>query len=120
MMSRSDWEALVIAFKRAINILPARSIGEPEPGRLVDAAERRLYEQTLASRPRVTAALARGDYEAALTELATLRPAVDRFFDAVMVMDSDLAIRENRLGLLRALADLVLPVADLRKIQPAP
>lgn len=119
MMSRPDWEALVIAFKRAMNILPARAIGEPEPGRFVDDAERHLYEQTLASRPRVTAALARGDYVAALTELATLRPAVDRFFDAVMVMDSDLAIRENRLGLLRALADLVLPVADLRKIQPA-
>jgi len=119
MMSRSDWEALVIAFKRAINILPARAIADPEPGRFVDDAERRLYDQTRASRPRVMAALTRGDYEAALTELATLRPLVDRFFDAVMVMDADLAIRENRLGLLRALAELVLPVADLRKIQQA-
>jgi glycyl-tRNA synthetase beta chain len=119
MMSRPDWEALVVAFKRAINILPARPVGAPEPARFVDDAERRLHDATQASRPRVVAALARGDYEDALTELATLRPAVDRFFDAVMVMDSDLVLRENRLGLLRALADLVLPVADLRKVQPA-
>ncbi|MGH7334135.1 MAG: glycine--tRNA ligase subunit beta [Candidatus Rokuibacteriota bacterium] len=119
LMSRSDWEALVIAFKRAINILPARTLGEPEPARFVDDAERGLYEQTLATRPRVLAALARADYETALTELAALRPAVDRFFDAVMVMDGDLAIRENRLGLLRALVELVLPIADLRQIQSA-
>jgi glycyl-tRNA synthetase beta chain len=119
VMGRPDWEAVVIAFKRAINILPGRAIGEPAPERFVDDAERRLYTQTLASRPRVVAALGRGDYEAALTELAALRPAVDRFFDAVMVMDNDLVLRENRLGLLRALAELVLPVADLRRIQPA-
>jgi glycyl-tRNA synthetase beta chain len=119
LMSRSDWEALVVAFKRAINILPARVIADPEPGRFVDDAERRLYDQTRASRPLMMDALGRGDYEAALTELATLRPVVDRFFDAVMVMDADLTIRENRLGLLKAIADLVLPVADLRKIQPA-
>ncbi len=119
LMGQSDWEALVVAFKRAINILPARVIADPEPGRFVDDAERRLYDQTLTSRPRVMAALAKGDYEAALTELASLRPLVDGFFDAVMVMDADLTIRENRLGLLRALAGLVLPVADLRKIQPA-
>ena len=35
-----------------------------------------------------------------------------------MVMDNDLAVRDNRLGLLRGLAELVLPIADLRKIQP--
>jgi glycyl-tRNA synthetase beta chain len=119
MMARPDWEPLAVGFKRAINILPARPIAPPEPARFVDDAERRLHEATRAIRPQVLAALARGDYEEALAVLATLRPDIDRFFDAVMVMDSDLTLRENRLGLLRALAELVLPIADLRKIQAA-
>jgi len=117
MMGRPDWEALAIGFKRAINILPERPIAPPNPGRFVDAAERQLHDAIAASRPRVAAALDRDDYEEALSELARLRPAVDRFFEAVMVMDSDLDLRENRLGLLRGLAELVLPIADLRKIQ---
>jgi glycyl-tRNA synthetase beta chain len=121
MMERPDWEAIAVAFKRAINILPARPVAAPDPARFVDAAERVLHDGAEVSRPRVRAALERDDYEAALGELATLRPAVDRFFEAVMVMDSDLAVRENRLGLLRGIAELVLPVADLRKLQqPAP
>jgi glycyl-tRNA synthetase beta chain len=117
MMSRPDWEALAIGFKRAINILPARPIAPPDPARFVDPAERHLHDEIGAGRPRVAAALGRDDYEEALGELARLRPAVDRFFEAVMVMDDDLAVRDNRLGLLRELAELVLPIADLRKIQ---
>jgi glycyl-tRNA synthetase beta chain len=119
MMARPDWEGLAVGFKRAINILPARPVASPDPARFVDDAERSLHETTEASRPRVLGALGRGDYEEALVVLAALRPAVDRFFDAVMVMDSDPGVRENRLGLLRALAELVLPIADLRKIQAA-
>jgi glycyl-tRNA synthetase beta chain len=67
----------------------------------------------------VTAALRSGDYAEALTRLAALRPNVDRFFDAVMVMDKDPVVRDTRLALLRDLAQLLRPVADLRKIQGA-
>jgi glycyl-tRNA synthetase beta chain len=69
--------------------------------------------------PRVRRALEARDYPAALTELAGLRPDVDRFFEAVLVMDKDPVVQENRLGLLRALADQLLAVADLRRIVPA-
>lgn len=119
LMGRPDWEPLAVAFKRAINILPARPIGPVDPSRFVDEAERRLHRETSALRPRVVRALERGDYATALTELASLRSAVDQFFEAVMVMDADPKIQENRLGLLKAIADLVLPVADLRKIHAA-
>ena len=117
LMRHPDWDALAIGFKRAINILPDRQIAPPDPARFVDPAERHLHAETAATAPRVATALRRDDYEGALRELARLRPAVDRFFDAVMVMDEDPVIRENRLGLLRGLAELVLPIADLRKIQ---
>lgn len=118
-MNRPDWEPLVVTFKRTINILPPGFEGRVEPARLIHDAERRLDEATRACRPAVQAALDAGDYSEALSRLASLRPVVDGFFDAVMVMDQDRAVQQNRLALLKALADLLLPLADLRKIQAA-
>jgi glycyl-tRNA synthetase beta chain len=120
LLTRPDWEPLVITFKRTINILPAGFRGTPDPARFVDPAERQLHDATDAVRGPVEAALKTGDYGEALARLAGLRPVVDAFFDAVMVMDKDAAVQANRLALLRAIADLLVPVADLRKIQPGP
>ncbi|MBI2205870.1 MAG: glycine--tRNA ligase subunit beta [Candidatus Rokubacteria bacterium] len=117
LMQRDDWDPLVVTFKRTINILPPDFTGRPDPARFVHDAERALHDATTACREPVGAALRAGDYAQALTRLAALRPRVDAFFDAVMVMDKDPAVRDNRLALLRGLADLLLPVADLRKIQ---
>lgn len=117
LMKRPDWDPLVITFKRAINILPAGFSGAGDPSRFVHDAERRLHEETAGRCEQVLAALGAGRYEEALAEVAALRPAVDTFFEAVLVMDKDPAIQANRLALLRAIADLLLPVADLRKIQ---
>ena len=117
LMRRPDWEPLVITFKRTINILPAGFDARVDPTRFVHDAERRLHEATSQALPSVSAALATGDYEAALSRIAALRPVVDAFFDAVMVMDKDPAIRDNRLALLKVLRDVLLPVGDLRKIQ---
>lgn len=120
LMGQPDWDALATAFKRAINILPERPLGVPDPERFVDEAERRLFEETQAARPGVARALAAGDYAGALGALARLRPSVDRFFEAVLVMDKDAGVRDNRLAVLKGLADLVLPIADLRRIQATP
>lgn len=57
------------------------------------------------------------DYTTALSELATLREPVDRFFDDVMVMADDPKVRDNRLALLRALSLLFLDVADISRLQ---
>jgi glycyl-tRNA synthetase beta chain len=116
LIGRPDWEPLVTTFKRTINILPARPVAAVEPSRFVHEAEHALYGATAAAAPKVHAALTAGDYTGALTEVAGLRSVVDRFFEAVLVMDRDPAVQENRLGLLTALANLLLPVADLRKI----
>jgi glycyl-tRNA synthetase beta chain len=64
-------------------------------------------------------ALARGDYVAALRQLATLRPAVDAFFDKVMVMAEDPDIRQNRLAVLDDLRRRFLSIADIGLLQPA-
>ena len=64
----------------------------------------------------VESALAARRYDDALVRLASLRPAVDAFFDQVLVMDPDEAIRANRLALLASVSRLFLAVGDLSRL----
>ena len=57
-------------------------------------------------------AMREGDFAEALTQLATLRAPIDAFFEEVMVMDEDPAIRENRLKLLNRMVGVFSTVAD--------
>ena len=66
--------------------------------------------------PVVVGYVDRGHYTDALRALATVRAHVDRFFEDVMVMDNDAALRANRLALLRGLFDAMNQVADLSKL----
>lgn len=79
-------------------------------------AERRLHTEVTKLRPGVDRAVAQRDYTHALRQLATLRPAVDAFFDGVMVMDPDERLRRNRLALLAELRSLFSGVADLSRL----
>ena len=112
--------ALAAANKRISNIL--RQAGGAPQGE-VDAALLKLPEETalhgrIAELKREVEALAKaGDYSAALKKLAALRAPVDAFFDKVMVMDPDAAVKTNRLSLLASLSALFLQTADLALIQ---
>ncbi|WP_203142090.1 glycine--tRNA ligase subunit beta [Marinobacter mangrovi] len=110
-------QALAAANKRVSNILVKQGgegISEQVDSSLLqDAAEKALAEAVDAQADKVTPLFARGDYGAALTSLADLRETVDRFFDDVMVMADDTAIRNNRLALLNRLRNLFLQVADI-------
>jgi glycyl-tRNA synthetase beta chain len=64
----------------------------------------------------VVAAVTARDYARALDLLAHLKPAVDAFFDRVMVNDSDVALRNNRLALLAELRALFAGIADLSRL----
>jgi glycyl-tRNA synthetase beta chain len=111
--------SLTAANKRVANIL--RKAGASAP-RDVDAdilraqAERELFAAMRERRDGVSAATARKDYASALGLLAQLRPAVDAFFDQVMVMDEDPALRANRLALLAQMRELFAGVADLSRL----
>ncbi len=63
--------------------------------------------------PSVQTALAAQDFTGALKQLAALKAPVDAFFDGVMVMADDLAVRGNRLALLSGLAGIMNQVAEL-------
>ncbi|WP_294948673.1 glycine--tRNA ligase subunit beta [Sulfurivirga sp.] len=111
-------EALAAANKRIGNIL--RKAGtvsaEVNPDLFEADEERALWAAYTALAEEVDAAVAAGDFVAAIEKLATLRPAVDAFFDHVMVMAEDAALRANRLALLATLKAAFDRIADLSRL----
>ncbi len=116
-------QALAGANKRVSNILDKQggdSIGETVDNSLLqDAAENALAEQIEAQAQTVLPLFEKGDYASALSSLASLRQPVDTFFDEVMVMADDEAVRNNRLALLNRLRNLFLRVADISLLPTA-
>ncbi len=112
--------ALAAANKRVFNIL-AKQSADTVPSvinnsLLVDAAEQQLAESISALSSTIAPLLEKRDYAAVLKELASLRDPVDQFFDDVMVMVDDPAVRDNRLALLNSLRSLFLNVADISQL----
>lgn len=110
--------ALAAANKRIGNILKKAEgkLPQPDPKLFGEDAERALYEQILTITPQVAARVESGDYAGALSALASVRAEVDHFFDKVMVNVDDVAVRANRLGLLKSLFDQLNAVADISKL----
>jgi glycyl-tRNA synthetase beta chain len=115
------WEDLVVVFQRPSNL--AKKLPADDPGSPVDVgmfqldAEVDLYGAWQRAATGVAAAVAACDYGAALGTLAVLRPQVDRYFDDVLVMANDEAVRLNRLRLLAGIAGTVRSVAHLERVQ---
>ena len=108
--------SLTAANKRIANILKKAELGAAgtvDVTTLLEPAEKSLHEALASIVPEVERALAKRDYSAALTLLATLRPAVDGFFDGVMVNAEDPALRRNRLALLAQVRHQFTRIADL-------
>ncbi len=115
-------ESLATANKRIANILRQASVehgGTVSNKLLKDPAESALYEALTAMREEVRPLLDDRRYTDALKRLASLRDTVDSFFDDVMVMADDEALRQNRLSLLAELRALFLNIADISKLSIA-
>ena len=112
-----DFESIVIAFKRAMNILkgspPKREIN---PALFAESAEKNLYQSFLKAKERIDLHLNKRDYSSALLEMTQMKKPVDDFFEGVMVMVEDEAIRNNRLGLLDEIGRAFLRIADFSKL----
>jgi len=110
-------QALAGANKRIGNLL-RKNASEVQDAKLdatlfAEPAEQALAQALGAIAPRLDAKMAVDDFEGTLTELASLREPVDRFFDQVMVMAEDPRLRANRLALLARLHRMMNGVADL-------
>jgi glycyl-tRNA synthetase beta chain len=110
--------SLAAANKRITNILKKTeaAIGTVSQDLLQEDAERKLFAAITRVRPEVDAAFAAGDFTGTLKTLAQLRDDVDAFFNDVMVMADDLALRNNRLALLSMLHAMMNRVADISKL----
>ena len=113
-------ESLAAANKRITNIL--KKINSDLPAHINDEllkekAEKNLAQQLTTVIDKISPLLAQAAYTEALTELSTLREVVDTFFDDVMVMADDQALKNNRIALLNQLHSQFMQVADLSALQ---
>ena len=110
------FSVLAASFKRIRNIIKENSATEVDEALLTEKAEKELasaYGQVAAA---VQPLLDGCDYDGALSAMLALKAPVDEFFDSVMVMDEDEAIRRNRLNLLTAISTLFLRVGDISRM----
>ncbi|HTE89840.1 MAG TPA: glycine--tRNA ligase subunit beta [Terriglobales bacterium] len=118
----ADFESVSVASKRIKNILRQasetgkRSASAIEPTALQEPAETELASLIPQVAKRVDELRGKQEYEAALVEISKLRPAVDLFFDKVMVMVDDERVRANRLALLQTLLQNFSTIADFSEI----
>ncbi|OQX43494.1 MAG: glycine--tRNA ligase subunit beta, partial [Candidatus Sedimenticola endophacoides] len=113
-------DSLAAANKRIRNILRKAGteiLATADPTLFENDQERALHERIAAKGAEVEPLLSGYDYETALRTLAELKEPVDHFFDQVMVMAEDPAVRDNRLALLNSLSRLFLGVADIARLQ---
>jgi glycyl-tRNA synthetase beta chain len=116
-----NFEPLAVSFKRIRKILekanlPAGAGQHVNPELFENPAERELYSAVRDAATKVQALKRAGKYQEALEVIASLRKAVDQFFDGVMVMAENEAVRNNRLALLAELLREFTTVADFSEI----
>ena len=109
--AHETFDDLATAYARANN-LRDDAAGTDVDESLLNEVERELSYAVAEAESRVAASLAHGDYAAALEQLASLRKPVDLFFERIMVMDEDLALRANRMKLLNRFVAVFKDVAD--------
>jgi glycyl-tRNA synthetase beta chain len=114
-------DSLVAANKRVANILrqaaaKGETFGRAEPGLLREDAERSLHEALRGASERAAQLSGAGDFTGCLKTLAVLKTPVDAFFDKVMVMVEDAALRRNRLALLAELRNEMNRLADISRL----
>ncbi len=114
----ADYDALKLTFKRVANITKDLSPTDTsyDATALVEASEKALHEAFSAVRSSAETRAAAADYSGALADLRGLKPQVDQFFDDVMVMVEDDALRAARQGLLNAIAGAFRQIADFKHL----
>ena len=124
--STPDFASLAVSFKRIRNILEKAGgtdafadVG-PDTSLFDSDAEVDLHEALERVEDEIFSHNSSRDYAASLAEIATLRPQLDRYFDEVLVMAEDEAVRRNRLAFLAHMLVQLTTIADFAAIAPEP
>jgi glycyl-tRNA synthetase beta chain len=114
-----DFEPLATGFKRVVNIIKKSTLPSQQQidsGLFEDESETALLKAFNAAESEVDRHIEASEFERALLAIAAMRPAVDAFFDGVLVNCDDVQVRNNRLNLLRKISTLFSRLADFSKI----
>ncbi len=109
-------EKQIQAFVRAGNLAKNAASAEVRENLFREDAEKSLYQAYVSTESAVESLVAGGDYHGAIDALTELSQPIDAFFDGVMVMDKEEAVKNNRLGLLKSVDALIGRVADFSRI----
>ncbi|MFC1524657.1 glycine--tRNA ligase subunit beta, partial [Thermodesulfobacteriota bacterium] len=115
---QESFALLAGAFKRVVNIIKNHQTRTVNKDLLKESAELDLYSKYLECKASTESHLNQRDYGKVMAEILKMKDPVDRFFDDVMVMVEDEAIRNNRLSLLGIIADLFLNIGDFSRMNP--
>ena len=110
---------LIASNKRIVNILAKSDtqLGSVNEALMTEASEFTLVKLIQAITPRINDAVSRETYESALEIASSFTPALDAFFDQVLVNDPNDDVRQNRYSILRDVQSALLPLGDLSQVQ---
>ncbi len=116
LRSQEIFDKLLTAYTRVANLAKNATVHEINPELFTEQVEHNLLTEYVKARDEMKIFLEERQYRQFLQRFALLQQHIDNFFEGVMVMVEDENIKNNRLALLRNIADLTRPVADLTKI----
>jgi glycyl-tRNA synthetase beta chain len=114
--SDSDFEDLLISFKRMSNIIMGEDRFSFSKKLLMEKDEKELYNYFISIKDKIVQNIAVKNYNQVYSILSTFKPYVDNFFDNVLVMEKDLKLRGNRMGLLNSIISVFSDIIDISKI----
>ena len=114
-VKREDWETILPAYSRCVRITRTeKEIYNVDAKNFKESQEKTLYESVLKAAENISES---SSVDVFLNNLLPSIPAINAFFDSVLVMDEDQAVRENRLGLVQKVANLASGIVDLSKLE---
>ncbi|HYS55680.1 MAG TPA: glycine--tRNA ligase subunit beta [Thermoanaerobaculia bacterium] len=116
MRSDPNFLSILDSAKRIANITADHTDSKVDPKKLENETERRLNQLAGQVGEQIDEMISERDYKRALESFAAMAPELETFFDEVMVMVEDQALRKNRMSLLRKVGNAVLRIADVTKI----
>lgn len=119
MQTTDTFAKVLTAFTRANNLAKKAVGNQVAEAYLVEAVEKQLWQDVQLAEQAIAAQVQNRQYAEALTVISTLEEAISAFFDGVMVMDENEAVKNNRLALLARVSSLGRHIADLTKIVQA-
>ena len=116
MRNEPNFLSILDSAKRIANITAGHDSSRVDRAKLQEKSEQRLEELATAVSEQIDEMISERDYIRALESFAGMAPELERFFDDVMVMVDDSALRGNRMSLLRKVGNAVLKIGDVTKI----